>query len=62
MTPFDWTAERIQDTARAFMQSRVILSGFELGVFTRLTDGEKSAETLAGELGTAPRATVMCSP
>lgn len=57
MTPSDWTAERIQDTARAFMQCRVLLSGFELGVFTRLANGEKSAETLAGELGTAPRAT-----
>lgn len=41
----------------AFQHSRVILTGFELGVFTVLGDGGKTSAQVASEIGADPRAT-----
>jgi SAM-dependent methyltransferase len=41
--------------ARAFMQSRVLLTAVELGVFTALDKGSRTADQVATALGTDPR-------
>jgi len=43
--------------ASGFRESRIILTGFELGVFTVLADREKSSVEVAGEIEADPRAT-----
>ncbi|MFC1540355.1 methyltransferase [Gemmatimonadota bacterium] len=47
----------IREMASGFRVSRIILTGFELGIFTALAGGEKSAAEVAGEIGADPRAT-----
>ena len=43
--------------SRSFQQSRVFLSGFELGIFTVLGEEKKSSNQIAEEIKTDPRAT-----
>lgn len=47
----------IMEMASGFMRSRVLLTGYELGIFTLLGDGSKSSGEIAETLETAPRAT-----
>ena len=47
----------IRAMASGFRESRIILTGFELGVFTALGSEERSAADVAGDIGTDPRAT-----
>ncbi len=47
----------IRAMASGFRESRIILTGFELGVFTSLADREKSSAEVAGEIEADPRAT-----
>ena len=44
-------------TIMTFRQSRIILSGFELELFTALDDGRKTSTEVAQKLGTDPRGT-----
>jgi ubiquinone/menaquinone biosynthesis C-methylase UbiE len=53
----DWDARRIQETARAFQPSRILLSGVELGVFAALRAGPRSSAELAVTLEADPRGT-----
>jgi len=48
--------EDIGFLSRAFQQSRVFLTAFELNIFTVLGDDEKSSEEVAGEIKADPRA------
>lgn len=50
------TAEELELTARAFQESRVVLTAIELNVFTAVGDGA-TAGGVAGKLATDPRAT-----
>ncbi len=50
-------ADDIQGLARAFLRSRILLTAYELGVFTALGDGRKTSAEVAPALGTDPRAT-----
>ena len=59
-------AEQINQLASAFQGSRVLLTAFELELFTALEKGEMDSATLAGKLDTDTRATdrllnVLCS-
>ena len=47
----------IHELARAFFRSRILLSAYELGVFTALDDGRKTSGEVASELDTDARAT-----
>lgn len=47
----------IMETASGFMRSRVLLTGYELGIFTLLGDGEKTSSEIAEALGASPRST-----
>ncbi len=49
--------EGIMELSRAFQGSRVLLSAFELNVFTVLGDEEKSSEEVAEAIGTDSRGT-----
>ncbi|HEY3414883.1 MAG TPA: methyltransferase [Armatimonadota bacterium] len=51
------STDRIWETARGFMASRVILSGVEIGVFEALGNGPCSSQDVAATLKTDPRAT-----
>jgi SAM-dependent methyltransferase len=51
------TREQIRDTAYAFQESRILLSGHELGLFTALGTGRHTSAGIASLLGTDPRAT-----
>ena len=51
------TPEQIHQIARAFQSSRVLLTAFELGVFSVLNDGALTSATIAEKLDTDPRAT-----
>jgi len=54
----DTLSERsIMDMARAFQRSRVLLTGYELGLFTVLGDESKTSFEVATALGTGDRAT-----
>ncbi len=48
--------ESIHKLSRAFQESRVFLTAFELGIFTALGDDEKSSEEIAVEIKVDPRA------
>lgn len=50
-------ARQILETATAFQRSRVLLTGYELGLFTVLTDEAKTSAEVAEALETDPRAT-----
>lgn len=49
--------EHLREMATAFQRSRVLLTAYELGVFSALGDGTKSAAEVASELGSDERAT-----
>lgn len=51
------TADDIHGMARAFFRSRILLTAYELGVFTELGDGRKTSAEVASALETDPRAT-----
>ena len=51
------TADDLHQLARAFFRSRILLTGYELGVFTELGDERKTSAEVASVLETAPRAT-----
>lgn len=51
------TAETIQQLARQFMSSRVLLTAVELDVFNTLAGDEKTSAEIAGMLRSDPRAT-----
>jgi SAM-dependent methyltransferase len=51
------TPEDIMQIAVGFRQSRILLTAYELGVFTALGDNEKASGEVADELGTDARAT-----
>ena len=54
----DTLSERgIMDMTRAFQRSRILLTGYEIGVFTGLGDESKSSFEVATALGTGDRAT-----
>lgn len=48
---------RIMETSRAFQGSRILLTAFELDVFTVLGDEAKSSEAVADAIGADPRGT-----
>jgi len=50
-------ADDIHGLARAFFRSRILLTAYELGVFTALGDERKTSAEVASVLGTDPRAT-----
>jgi SAM-dependent methyltransferase len=50
-------ARRIHDVAAAFQRSRVLLTAYELGLFTVLHDEVRTSAEVADALGTDPRAT-----
>lgn len=51
------TAEKIRSTATAFQQSRILLTGFELGVFSVIGKTGNTSAEIAGKLNTDRRAT-----
>ena len=51
------TPEALGDMASGFQRSRILLTAFELGLFTALGDGSRTSEQVAETLGTDPRAT-----
>lgn len=51
------TPEALAALGQAFQQSRILLTGYELGVFTALSDGPRTAEEVAGAVNADPRAT-----
>jgi predicted O-methyltransferase YrrM len=51
------TADDLHQLARAFFRSRILLTAYELGLFTALGDGRKTSAEVAEELQTDPRAT-----
>jgi predicted O-methyltransferase YrrM len=50
-------ADYIHHLARAFFRSRILLTAYELGVFTALGEESKTSAEVAQELDTDPRAT-----
>jgi ubiquinone/menaquinone biosynthesis C-methylase UbiE len=55
--PAPSTPEHVFDLARRFMESRILLSAFELDLFTALGRGRKTARELARARRSDPRAT-----
>jgi SAM-dependent methyltransferase len=51
------TPEALAALGQSFQQSRVLLTAFELGVFSALAEGPKTSAALAAALATDPRAT-----
>jgi len=49
--------DQIMELAFSFQRSRVFLTGYELGIFSALGDGEKTSEELSSTVGTEARAT-----
>ncbi|MGA8005733.1 MAG: methyltransferase [Burkholderiales bacterium] len=49
------TPERIMQTGMAFWASKTLLSAVEMGVFTELSHGPESFDSLSGRLGLHPR-------
>ncbi len=57
MTTTDPTPDAILQLGLAFWGSKALLSAVELGVFTSLADGPRTAKALQAELGLQPRGT-----
>ncbi len=51
--------DRIGEMTRSFMQSRILLSAVELGVFRAVADGADTADSVARAIDADPRATAM---
>ena len=49
--------DKIMELALSFQRSRVFLTGYELGLFSALGDGERSSEEVAKAVGAEARAT-----
>lgn len=49
--------DQIMELAFSFQRSRIFLTGYELGLFSVLGDGERSSEEVARAVGTEARAT-----
>lgn len=54
-----WTPEALMETARAFQISRIILTGAELDIFTKLAHEPKTSMEISEELGLDQRATTI---
>jgi precorrin-6B methylase 2 len=54
-----WTAKEVLDVARSFQPACVMTAAADLDVFSPLYEKPMTAETLACELGTDPRATTI---
>ena len=54
-----WTPERVLEISRAFMESRILLTGVEMDVFTLLCDSPKSVDEVASILKTSVRGTAI---
>lgn len=54
-----WNPESVLALTRAFMESRVVLSGAELGIFTLLSGGAKTLDEIVSALQTQPRGTAI---
>ncbi len=52
-----FTREDIRGIATGFQQSRVVLTAFELGLFTAVGSGARTSAEVAADIGTNPRAT-----
>jgi len=52
-----WTSRQVMDVARSFQPASVLTAAADLDVFSRLHEKPSTAQALAGELGTDPRAT-----
>ncbi len=63
MTPHrkrrEWDTRSVLDAARAFQESRILLTGVELNLFTRLARTARTAAAVARGLKTDHRATTM---
>ncbi len=57
MSADEITARPILDMATAFQRSRVVLTGYELGLFTAINDESRTSAEVAEALDTDPRAT-----
>ena len=57
MSNAEFTIKDINFLSRSFQQSRIFLTGFELGIFTVLGDTEKTSEEIAKEINADLRAT-----
>jgi hypothetical protein len=53
----DLTADDVHELARAFFRSRILLTAYELGVFTALGGERRTSAEVAQELDTDARAT-----
>lgn len=51
------SVKKLREALYGFRRSRIILTAFELGVFSRLADKSMNSERLAKSIGTAARAT-----
>jgi hypothetical protein len=58
MTAGELTPDAILQLGMGFWGSKALLSAVELGVFTTLADGPRSAQSLIDELGLQPRGTI----
>jgi predicted O-methyltransferase YrrM len=54
-----WTPDSLAEVARAFQKSRILLTGAELDIFTRLGREAKSSKELSQELGLDERAATI---
>ena len=54
-----WTPESVLAITRSFMESRVVLTGAELGVFTLLSDSPKRLDEVTAALKTTSRGTAI---
>ena len=54
-----WNPESILKLSRAFMESRILLTGAELGVFSLLAEAHKTLDEITAALKTAPRGTAI---
>jgi predicted O-methyltransferase YrrM len=57
--PKQWSAEEVLQTAWSFQRASVLTAAADLNVFSALDGKPMTADALAGELGTDPRATTI---
>ena len=55
----EWTQEKVLTLARGFMESRILLTGAQLNLFSLLARGPLSADETANRLGGDLRATTI---
>lgn len=54
-----WNADSLISLSRAFTESRILLTGVELGVFSLLSGCSKTLDEITAALNTAPRGTTI---